>query len=148
MESSTECSMLQLNRSSIEVCPNVCVEPTLHPLTGESFTLRSTNTVEGARLDIKAQSFWDKSKQSTFFDVRIFNSHAPVNCSSSSDACYRRHKREKRRAYEQRVLEVEHGAFTPLVLSTSGGWAHLLRLHSRDSQVSSPRNMTNHTAAH
>ena len=65
---------------------------------------------------------WDKSKQSTFFDVRIFNSHAPVNCSSSTDACYRRHEHEKRRAYEQRVLDVEHGTFTPLVLSTSGGW--------------------------
>ena len=35
---------------------------------------------------------------------------------------YRRHEREKRRAYEQRVLEVEHGTFAPLVLSTSGGW--------------------------
>ena len=76
------------------------------------------------------------------------STHAPANCSSSTDACHRRHEREKRRAYEQRVLEVEHGAFTPLVLSTSGGWAHLLRLHSRDSQVSSSRNMTNHTAAH
>ena len=105
-----------------EVCPNVCVEPTLQPLTGERFPLRSTNTEEGARLDIKAQNFWDKSKQSTFFDVRIFNSHAPVNCTSSTDAYYRRHEREKRRAYEQSVLEVEHGTFTPLVLSTSGGW--------------------------
>ena len=105
-----------------EVCPNVCVKPTLQPLTGESFPFRSTNTKEGARLDIKAQNFWDKSKQSTFFDVRIFNSHAPANCSSSTDACYRRHEREKRRAYEQHVLEVEHGTFTPLVLSTSGGW--------------------------
>ena len=59
MERSTERSMLQLNRSSIEVCPNVCVEPTLHLLTGGSFTLRSTNTEEGARLDIKAQNFWE-----------------------------------------------------------------------------------------
>ena len=50
------------------------------------------------------------------------STHAPANCSSSTDACHRRHEREKRRAYEQRVLEVEHGAFTPLVLSTSGGW--------------------------
>ena len=105
-----------------EVCPNVCVEPTLQPLTGESFPLRSTNTEEGARLGIKAQNFWDKSKQSTFFDVRIFNSHAPSNCTLSSDACYKRHEHEKRRAYEHWVLEVEHGTFTPLVLSTSGSW--------------------------
>ena len=36
-------------------------------------------------------------------------------------ACYRRHEEEKRRAYEQRVREVEYGSFTPLVFSTSGG---------------------------
>ena len=105
-----------------EVCPKVGVESTFQPLNGESFPFRSTNTEDGARLDIKAQKFWDKSKQPTFFDVRILNSPATSNCTSSSDACYRRHEREKRRAYEQRILEVEHGTFTPLVLSTSGGW--------------------------
>ena len=31
-------------------------------------------------------------------------------------------REEKRREYKRRVLEVEHGSFTPLVLSTSGGW--------------------------
>ena len=46
-----------------EVCPKVGVEPTLQPLNGESFPFRSTNTEDGARLDIKAQIFWDKSKQ-------------------------------------------------------------------------------------
>ena len=52
-----------------EVCPNVGIEPTLQPLNGESFPLRSTNTEEGARLDIRAQNFWDTSKRSAFFDV-------------------------------------------------------------------------------
>ena len=37
------------------------------------------------------------------------------------EACYRRHEREKCRAYEQRVREVERGSFTPLVFSISGG---------------------------
>ena len=49
-----------------EVCPNVCIEPTLQPLTGESFPLHTTNTEEGARLDIKAKIFWDNSQKSTF----------------------------------------------------------------------------------
>ena len=57
-----------------------------------------------------------------FFDVRVFNSHAPSNCKMSTAACYRRHELEKRRAYERRIIEVEHGTFTPIVLSTSGGW--------------------------
>ena len=34
---------------------------------------------------------------------------------------YRRHEKEKKRSYEDRVREVEHGSFTPLVFSTSGG---------------------------
>jgi len=105
-----------------EVCSNVGLEPTLQPLTGESFPLRSANTEEGARLDIKAQNFWDSSQRSTFFDVRVFNSFAPSNSSSSTNSTYRRHEKEKRRAYEQRILQVEHGTFTPLVLSSSGGW--------------------------
>ena len=53
--------------------------------------------------------------------VRAFNSHAPSNCTSSTDACYKRHGQEKRRSYEKRILEVEHGTFTPLVWSSSGG---------------------------
>ena len=31
----------------------------------------------------------------------------------TSAACYRRHKLEKRRMYEKRICEVEHGSFTP-----------------------------------
>ena len=124
-----------------------CVSNTLlQSLTGESFPLRSANTDADARLDVKAQNFRDKSKQSTFFDVRIFNSHTPSNCTTSTDACYRRHEREKRRAYEQRILEVEHGTFTPLVLFASGG-NRLIRLPSRDLQVSSLRNTINRTGA-
>ena len=34
---------------------------------------------------------------------------------------YKKHENEKKRAYNDRVLEVEKGTFTPLVFSTSGG---------------------------
>ena len=59
-----------------EVCPNVAIEPALQPLTGEKFSLRSTNVENKARLDIKAQEFWNKSGSSTFFDVLVFNPNA------------------------------------------------------------------------
>jgi len=36
-------------------------------------------------------------------------------------AAYCKHEQEKRHAYEERVCEVEHGYFIPLVFSTSGG---------------------------
>ena len=34
---------------------------------------------------------------------------------------YRTPEQEKKRLYNHRVIEVEHGTFTPLVFSTSGG---------------------------
>ena len=33
---------------------------------------------------------------------------------------YRRHEQEKKRQYQQRVHEVEHATFTPLVMSSTG----------------------------
>ena len=39
----------------------------------------------------------------------------------TATAAYRKHESIKKREYAQRVREVEHGVFTPLVLSTTGG---------------------------
>ena len=72
-----------------EACPNVGVEPLLQPQTGELFRHRTENTDDHARLDIRAQNFWDKSRRSTFSDVSVFNPHAPTNCTSTTSACYR-----------------------------------------------------------
>ena len=35
--------------------------------------------------------------------------------------CYRKNETEKKRAYEERIRNVEHGTFTPLVFSVAGG---------------------------
>ena len=104
-----------------EVCHDVCVEPTLQTLTGEQLSYATANREDSARLDVRAGGFWGLSQQSAFFDVRVVNPFAPACRSTQMAACYRRHEGEKRRAYEQRVREVEQGSFTPLVFSTSGG---------------------------
>ncbi len=103
-----------------EVCSNVATEPHLQPLSGETLHLASANANDGARLDIRARGFWT-ARQDTFFDVRVFHSNAPSNRSGRLSAVYKRHEDEKKRAYGQRVREFEHGVFTPLVMSTSGG---------------------------
>ena len=36
---------------------------------------------------------------------------------------YREHERKKKTEYGRRVREIEHGCFTPLVFTTSGGMA-------------------------
>ena len=51
---------------------------------------------------------------------RVFNPHAQSN-HQPIPTCYRKHESCKKRAYEQRVREVEHGSFTPLFLSLTGG---------------------------
>ena len=104
-----------------EVCSNVSVEPHLQPVTGEILGGASANTEDGARLDVAADGFWGGRYERAFFDVRVFNPHAPTNKQQCLASTYRRHEREKMRAYEQRVREVEHGSFTPLVMSLSGG---------------------------
>ena len=104
-----------------EVCSDVCIEPALQPITGETLTGSSAITEDGARLDIAVNGFWGGRYERAYFDVRVFNPHAPSNCQQSLASTYRRHERIKIRAYEQRVREVEHGSFTPLVMSLSGG---------------------------
>ena len=103
-----------------EVCSDVCIEPDLQPVEGEVLSGSSSNTQDGARLDIAANGFWGGRFERTFFDVRVFNTHAPSNRNSR---CYRKHELEKKRQYEKRVREIEHASFTPLVLSATGGMA-------------------------
>ena len=100
-----------------EVRHNVATEPSLQPVTGETFTARSANTDDNARLDIRARGFWNNS-QDAFFDVRVFYPNAP---SSRSTDAYKRHEQAKKREYGQRVREIECGVFTPLAFSTNGG---------------------------
>ena len=104
-----------------EVCHAVGTEPCLQPVTGELLTHRTANREEGARLDIVAQSFWGRDRQSAFFDVRVFNPYAQTYRNSSLLQSYRKNELEKKRAYDERVREIEHGSFSPLVFSAAGG---------------------------
>ena len=96
-----------------EVCSNVSVEPMLQPITGETFRGASTNAQEGARLDIAADGFWGGHFERAFVDVRVFNPYTASNQHQQQSAVYRKHENEKKRMYEQRIREVEHGSFTP-----------------------------------
>ena len=44
-----------------------------------------------------------------------------TNQNRSTESIFRQHENEKKRAYLQRVIEVEQGTFTPLVFGTNGG---------------------------
>ena len=50
-----------------EVCHNVVTEPSLQPVTSETFSLASVNTTNDARLDIKAKGFWSRGQDACIF---------------------------------------------------------------------------------
>ena len=106
-----------------EICHNTCVEPVLQPLSGESFQSRSANTQDDARCDIRARGFWSRG-QDAFFDVRVFHPNASSYRNKDLASLYKLHENAKKREYGERVREVEHAVFTPLVLSTCGGMSH------------------------
>ena len=103
-----------------EVCHDVQVEPHLHALSGEVMHHRSAVLNDNARVD-RASGFWRCLHHRTYFVVRVFNSFAASNRSTTLAATFHRHETEKGHAYEERIREVEHGSFIPLVFSSSGG---------------------------
>ena len=104
-----------------EVCHNVTTEPVLHPLSGEILHPRSAITDDNAQSDIKVDGFWGCRQQSSFFDIKIFNPIASTYCKKSLSSCYCRLEDSKRREYQNRITHVEHGPFSPLIFTTSGG---------------------------
>ena len=104
-----------------EVCHCVSTEPTLQPITGEVFNHATANTEDGACLDIAVNGFWGGRLERAFFNVRVFNPHAPSNQRHHPSASYRYHENNPPRAYDQHIREVEHASFTPLIFSVTGG---------------------------
>ena len=104
-----------------DTCVNVCLEPALKPLEGEKLS-PSANSTENARVDIQAGGFWGASRhERAYFDVRVFYPHACSHCHRSLPQIYRSQEMEKRRQYQERILNVDGGTFTPLVFSAMGG---------------------------
>ena len=100
--------------------PNdVEVEPLLEPHTGEKLNKSSIST-DNARVYIAARNVWIKG-QRAYFDVRVFNPLARTYRDLSLSKVYERSEKEKKRSYNERILQIQHGSFTPLIFSTLGG---------------------------
>ena len=104
-----------------EVCHDVKKEPLLIELGNERMQERTAATGRESRLDISASGFWVKG-QRAFFDVRVFDPNAQRHRNSDLKRCYEKDETEKKRKYNERILQVENGAFTPLVFSSHGGF--------------------------
>ena len=83
--------------------------------------MRTANTSQGARLDIKARNFW-RQGQDAFFEIRVTHVNALSYKDLSTNSIFNKHEAEKKREYNQRAMDIEHGTCTPLVLGTNDGF--------------------------
>ena len=101
-----------------KVCNDVQVEPPLQPVVGMSFH-PSANVKDEARLDVRAKGFW-REGQNAFFDVKITNAEAEYQRHRTVKAVLKSSETAKKTSYNVRVMEVEHGTFTPIILTVKG----------------------------
>ena len=101
------------------ISPNTQIEPSLQPLSGELLP-SNANSEDEARLDIATRGFWQECEMA-FFDVRVFNPFAKSHLARNLNAVFRSNESAKKTAYNSRVIQIEHGSFTPLVFSSFGG---------------------------
>ena len=85
---------------------------------------RSANNAPDARLDIRARGFWAR-EQSAVFDIRVCHTNADSYKNLIPEQIYKLHENDKKRLYSSRVLEVERGTFTSLVLLTLEAWLNV-----------------------
>ena len=112
-----ECRLLQ------EVCRDVQRESPLQKVENKDTYSDSAIVDDDARLDIRARGFW-RDGQNAFFDVRVTNADCASHRNQKIEAVLRKNEQEKKREYNRRVMDVEHGTFTPLVFTTSGVMGH------------------------
>jgi hypothetical protein len=100
-----------------EVCHDVRIEPELLPVGERDLT---GNLADGARLDVSAVGVRGPHEKN-FLDIKVFHPNCQSYIGKDIDKLYVEHERIKKRAYQERVLNVEHASFTPIVFSTTGG---------------------------
>ena len=105
-----------------EVCYDIKIEPQLTPLTGEKLSHKSSNQSDDARLDVPARGFSQRGGKA-FLDIRVYNPLAKSYSSQDLNAAHRRNETEKKRQYGDRIRQIEHASFNPLVFTCFGGMA-------------------------
>ena len=120
-----ECRLLKVALNDVES------EPSLHPVINRNGYLKTALLEDNARPDIRARGFW-RTGQNAYFDVRVTN----ADCSSQQEmtlkAVLRKHETEKKNNHNRRIMEVEHGTFTPLIFTTTGVMGHECTIYHKN----------------
>ena len=110
-----ECKLLKV------VCHDVESEPHLQKMSEKAKKSyhATAKVADDARPDIRARSFW-RQGQNAFFDVMVTNADCESQKDTKISTLLKTHEDGKKRNYNRRVMEIEHGTFTPLIFTTSG----------------------------
>ena len=100
-----------------KIVNDVETEPELQLVIGEIIEGLSANA---SRPDIRGRGVW-RAGQNAFFGARVTNTHSPSQIHLTTESVLKRHEHEKKRNYNRRIMNIEHGIFTPLFFSVSGG---------------------------
>ena len=124
-----------------EVCTDVRVEPQLLPLV--NLELNGTNA-DKARLDTSSVGLFTPMEKN-FTDVQVTHLNCPSNIHRDSSQVYASLERKKKSKYNERIINVEKGSFTPLVMSTTGGMGvEATRFHKRLALLISEKRKENY----
>ena len=117
----------------------------LQPLNGEKFSEKIANISDQARVDISRRGFWFPD-QVAVFDVRVFNLTVKQYINQGLRKLYQVNEKEKKKQYNECILQVEHGIFTPLVMRATGGMGRESRkFYTRLSEIIFVKRKENYT---
>ena len=97
-------------------------EPPLQKLSGEAFDYKSANKEDDARSDLKVTGFWRNMRQA-YFDVKVVSPFARSYSHLTQKSILQTAEKSNMREYRERIKEVEHADFNPLVFTTVGAMA-------------------------
>ena len=125
----------------LEVCYDSEIEPAIVLLSGEDISNQTTIRFNEARRDVRAHGFWERGQQA-FFYLRLFDPNAYRYLNKSLQHCHVINENEKERAYNERVLQIDHGTLTPLVLSLTEVSVEIATGFTADYEIYYQRNLT------
>ena len=102
-----------------KIFKDVEAEPILEPLDDEKMHYKSALTTDDARSDVRVRGFWG-NKQNAFFEMRYFYPFASSYNSRSLESCFKSIAQTRKREYEERIVRVDNGSFTPMIMTTTG----------------------------
>ncbi len=108
-----ECSLIKTVLNDVEC------EPHLQPVVNKQGYPSTAILDDEARLDGRARGLY-RDGQNAFIDVCVTNADCASQQNNTVKSVLRKHEMKKKRNYNKRIMEVEHGTFTPLVFTTTG----------------------------